>query len=355
MNNRFGPYGVLMCFALLVPWQAIGGVAQQRIMMVKQREQLSDIIAAGPQQPPRDPLPWYIAVDVVGVCRDDTALKALRPFWATIDGRGSVLEPGRLYGPWDAPALAAMVRIGLPSVDVVLEEASTSDRRELYAAWFLRALLPENAARVYVEQYASSHADKLDQSRVTRLKKVAALLSEMRELAPRKPSDDVMNHPLVKQRSEFIRSQLAVVRSKQQWDSGNRELLMAIDMLSELRASESAEALAPHVLLIARDKDVDEGALDNHPVAHALSKIGLPAVDPMLQQVIQGDQPEATRDVVAQVLADMMPPEVAVTFVDTAIRSQKNELAKQRLVDLRKTLNKLAEELKEKREKKDLP
>jgi hypothetical protein len=185
------------------------------------------------------------------------------------------------------------------------------------------------------------------------LKKVAALFSEMREPTLQKPSDDVMNHPLVKQRLELIRSQLAIVRSNPQWENGNRELLTAIEMLGDLRASEAAEALTPHVLLIARDKDVDEGTLDNHPVAHALSQIGLPAVDPMLQQVIQGDQPEATRDIVARVLADMMSPEVAITFVDAAIASQKNELAKQRLVDLRKTLNKLAEESKKKRENKD--
>lgn len=219
-------------------------------------------------------------------------------------------------------------------------------------------MVPVESALRSLESFEREHADELDAEQTKRIQKLREAVSAVvrnGRAAPPPLEQEISRESAVAQRAKLIQATLAIVRATRNWTDADRSVLEAIETLGRLRASEATETLAPHVLSAIEAEEDGKSNLEMYPVAHALSKIGLPAVDPMLQQVIQGDEPEATRDVVARVLADMMPPEVAVTFVDAAIASQKNELAKQRLVDLREALNKLAEELKEKREKKDQP
>lgn len=295
---------------------------------------------------------------------EGAGLAALHVTFSAIDPDKpiGIVSPTRQF-----PASSTLIEVGAPSVHHLLNELAEDHAVSEQVIWLhlhvVRMILPKDAAVTWVDHAMNDAAREGRQNLGSLKAKLQELPSELfgeslrkREgYRPPKPkgTDEPAYRAWAAAKQELLSTHLTKLGKASLWENQRDEAISIARIVGEYRLAEASPLLAPHLLVETPDAIEKDGTLARYPVAEALSKIGLSAVDPMLQQVIQGDEPEATRNLVARVLADMMPPEVAVTFVDAAIASQKNELAKQRLVDLRKTLNKLAEESKKKRENKD--
>jgi hypothetical protein len=303
---------------------------------------------------------WYKAADILGVMRDNRAISVLVAKAWTLSGRGRILTPDRMRGMEDYPAAVALIRIDLPGVDKLLNGFFEEDtHHQLVPAWVLAAMLPTDAAVAWIDAFEQQQDKQLNDAQRQRLRKlretVRAIVHNGRPTIP--PLDkELTKHPLIVQRAGMIETNLKQIRGQREWSELSPRTCDAVAVLGKLRATEAAEFLGQRLLTRASPTPIGKAPasakapsppttspaknepLVNYPVAAALTKIGLPSVAPILRQVASGDQEDESRRVAGIALVRMMPPLVAVVFVDEAIGREQNELSKGRLKKLRDLL-----------------
>ena len=282
-------------------------------------------------------LTWLQAVKVLGAMRVADASKIIVPDYFIFNG----ISPSHSAGFSDLPVGQALAEIGLPSASPLLHEVIKYKHVGMFPASILTAIMPADAATAFVDAFEHRHASELTVTQRQCLNELKdAIPITVHNGRPRiLPLDDALqNYHLIIRRQHMINAAIKVVRQRQDWDLLPSKIREAIDQLGELRSIKAAALLGPYLLVPDPERPDSVHLLDRYPVAPALAKIGLPAVQPLLHQIVLGDQPDQTLRVVTATLVKMMPPRVAVTFVNHAIAKEQNQLAKERLEQLKHDL-----------------
>jgi hypothetical protein len=259
----------------------------------------------------------------------------------------------------------AIIRIDAPTVNLIMEKLG---KKPIQEVTILPVMMPYDSSLALIQPYREQN--KYDSKIVENMNKLEAIIISDQNWDSQKAKfpklkdlpklhDFTLNHPLYKARQSVIKSNLELAQrillsnpNLSAIDADTKsKLLASVEELSKVRAVEAVDVIVPILLLQADNEitglDKKYFSLQKYPIGIALSKIGIPSIWGLLDEIAKrSDNSDEYRKIARDVMTTILIEKAIPGFVnETLVKYKDNELAQIRLAKLLPLLGEDAEKI----------
>lgn len=275
-------------------------------------KRLCALVEKGSESRGRDEYTWYEAADILGRCRSVEAIPELVKKCENISERnGKKLSYMRLYNINDKPAAYALVNIGMPSVNPIIERYIKGKISRENANEMLYCILSYRQSKAYLVDYSTEYImnySDIEKNRLNDLTKGDALsiVSKYNNRVYEKYKND----EVVKLRENIITSQIGILDNTVDWNEDGNDVAKALMNLSKLRAVEAIPTIEKH---LKKYKVIDKNVED------VIAGIGVPCIHSLINLLYNMDEKYVVY--YKNAILRIVPKQCAKEFIDIHLKN----------------------------------